>query len=214
MATRRATQPAMHMLLVVVVLLGLSFASGFEIDMKMQQKCVYEEVMANAIVVGNYRAFHKDQSAVEMLVDLKIENPAGVVLHEKTLQSKGDFAFTASGAGEYRACFTARILQDGLNTRINFEFKTGVAATDWANIAKKDHLDALTVELLKLEDSIREVYADMLTLQKREQEMRDESEVTNSRVAWYAIYSLMVCIGCGVWQVWHLHMFFQKRKLI
>lgn len=32
-----------------------------------------------------------------------------------------------------------------------------MAATDWNAVAKKEHLDALTVELRKLEDHIREV---------------------------------------------------------
>lgn len=48
-----------------------------------------------------------------------------------------------------------------------------MAATDWDNIAKKEHLDALSVEMRKLEGSIREIYAEMLQLQQREQEMRD-----------------------------------------
>jgi hypothetical protein len=53
------------------------------------------------------------------------------------------------------------------------DWRTGVAATDWDNIAKKEHLDALSVEMRKLEGSIREIYAEMLQLQQREQEMRD-----------------------------------------
>ena len=49
----------------------------------------------------------------------------------------------------------------------------GVAATDWDTIAKKEHLDQLSVEMRKLEGAIREIYAEMLQLQQREQEMRD-----------------------------------------
>ncbi len=60
-------------------------------------------------------------------------------------------------------------------TKIKLDWKTGVAATDWNSIAKKEHLDSLTVELRRLEDSIREVYSEMLLLQQREQEMRNIS---------------------------------------
>jgi len=60
-------------------------------------------------------------------------------------------------------------------TKLRVDWKTGVAATDWNAVAKKEHLDQLSVELRKLEDSIREVYTDMLMLQQREQEMRDIS---------------------------------------
>jgi len=48
-----------------------------------------------------------------------------------------------------------------------------VAATDWDTIAKKEHLDQLSVEMRKVEGQIREIYAEMLQLQQREQEMRD-----------------------------------------
>lgn len=48
----------------------------------------------------------------------------------------------------------------------------------------------------------------------REAEMREVSEKTNSRVAWYSIMSLGVCIVVSGLQVWHLKQFFQKKKLI
>lgn len=66
-------------------------------------------------------------------------------------------------------------LQTAYQTKLKFDWKTGVAATDWGSIAKKEHLDQLTVELRRLEDNIREVYSEMLLLQQREQEMRDIS---------------------------------------
>lgn len=53
------------------------------------------------------------------------------------------------------------------------DWRTGVAATDWDTIAKKEHLDQLSVEMRKVEGAIREIYAEMLQLQQREQEMRD-----------------------------------------
>lgn len=66
-------------------------------------------------------------------------------------------------------------LSTAYQTKLRLDWKTGVAATDWNAIAKKEHLDALTVELRKLEDNIREVYSDMLQLQQREQAMREIS---------------------------------------
>ncbi|KAJ0757002.1 putative transmembrane emp24 domain-containing protein [Helianthus annuus] len=48
----------------------------------------------------------------------------------------------------------------------------------------------------------------------REAEMRQVSEKTNARVAWFSIMSLGVCIGASVLQVWYLKRFFHKKKLI
>jgi hypothetical protein len=59
------------------------------------------------------------------------------------------------------------------HTKLSLDWKTGVAASDWDAIAKKEHLDELSVEMRKVEGQIREIYAEMLQLQQKEQEMRD-----------------------------------------
>lgn len=48
----------------------------------------------------------------------------------------------------------------------------------------------------------------------REVEMREVSERTNGRVAWFSIMSLGVCIVVSILQLWHLKRFFRKKKLI
>lgn len=58
-----------------------------------------------------------------------------------------------------------------------------MAATDWDTIAKKEHLDQLSVEMRKVEGQIREIYAEMLQLQQREQEMRDLNGKHHSKTA-------------------------------
>lgn len=64
-------------------------------------------------------------------------------------------------------------MQTALQTKLTVDWRAGVAATDWDTIAKKEHLDQLSVEMRKVEGQIREIYAEMLQLQQREQEMRD-----------------------------------------
>jgi hypothetical protein len=71
-----------------------------------------------------------------------------------------------------RAAFFAD-LETAYHTKLTLDWRTGVAATDWDTIAKKEHLDQLSVEMRKVEGAIREIYAEMLQLQQREQEMRD-----------------------------------------
>jgi hypothetical protein len=43
------------------------------------------------------------------------------------------------------------------HARLTLDWATGVAATDWEGVAKKEHLDQLALELRRLEDTIREV---------------------------------------------------------
>lgn len=51
-------------------------------------------------------------------------------------------------------------------------------------------------------------------LYNREAEMREVSETTNGRVAWYSIMSIGVCITVSVMQVFHLKRYFRKKKLL
>jgi hypothetical protein len=72
-------------------------------------------------------------------------------------------------------------LETAYHTKLTLDWRTGVAATDWDTIAKKEHLDQLSVEMRKVEGAIREIYAEMLQLQQREQEMRD----LNGECCWH-----------------------------
>ena len=53
-----------------MLLIGLSTALEFE--MQTQSKCIYEEINANVIVVGDYRAFNKDNAEIPVYVDVRV----------------------------------------------------------------------------------------------------------------------------------------------
>eukprot|EP00877_Chromochloris_zofingiensis_P008285 jgi/Chrzof1/370/Cz01g13130.t1 len=202
------------LLVAVICFTAPLLAAALDFEMQSQQKCIYEEINANVIVVGDYQARNKDNPSLPIYVDVKVTDPAGSIIHETRAQHKGQFAFTSKIAGEYQACFLVHELDAALKTRLTLDWRTGVAATDWDTIAKKEHLDQLSVEMRKVEGAIREIYAEMLQLQQREQEMRDLNEATNSRVAWFSIFSLAVCVVSACWQLWYLKRFFQRKKLL
>lgn len=70
-------------------------------------------------------------------------------------------------------CRCAADLKTAQVTKIQLDWKTGVAATDWDAIAKKEHLDGMATELRKLEQTVREIHEEMLYLRKREEQMRN-----------------------------------------
>ena len=56
----------------VLVLATFRSCLSFEFDMQGQHKCVYEEINSNVIVVGDWRAFHKDNELVDQQVDIRV----------------------------------------------------------------------------------------------------------------------------------------------
>lgn len=71
------------------------------------------------------------------------------------------------GASAFADAMTAK------DTKLRLEWKTGVAATDWEDVAKKENLDQMATELRKLEDTVKEIHNEMMYLRKREEQMRN-----------------------------------------
>lgn len=71
--------PAVHAqrlgcILLVVTLLA-QHGAGLEFDMLFQTKCVMEEINRNVLVVGDFAAFHKDNSANLVPMSVKVWMP-------------------------------------------------------------------------------------------------------------------------------------------
>jgi len=177
-------------------------------------KCVMEELNDNVLVIMDYESL--DGTAINS----QVYDPKGELLHAEENHAKGQWAFTTDGKGDYKACFEKyEKYDDGehhkLEThKIKLEWKTGVAATDWEGIAKRDHLDAMAMSLRKLEAEIKELHEGMLYMRKREMEMRDINESTNSKVAWLSVMSLGVSAALSIWQLVYLKNFFKRKKML
>ncbi|KAL5982492.1 hypothetical protein ACLOJK_016565 [Asimina triloba] len=145
----------------------------------------------------------------------QLTSPYGNTLHEKHNSTIDQFAFTTTEAGNYLACFW---LDPHLHpiggATINIDWKIGIAAKDWDSVAKKEKIEGVELELRKLEGAVEAIHENLLYLRSREAEMREVSETTNARVAWFSIMSLGVCIGASGFQLWYLKRYFQKKKLI
>ncbi|CAI0375508.1 unnamed protein product [Linum tenue] len=166
-------------------------------------KCVSEELHNNVVVLADYVVVSDDHSSAPT-ISVKKENA-----------THGQFAFTTQEAGNYLACFWADAHNPSkADVSVNLDWKTGIAAKDWETVARKEKIEGVELELKKLEGAVEAIHENLLYLKSRESEMRIVSEKTNSRVAWFSIMSLGVCISVSVLQLWHLKRFFQKKKLI
>lgn len=177
-------------------------------------KCVSEEIQNNVIVLGDYVVVSDDHSH-SPTISIKVTSPYGNNLHHKENITHGQFAFTTQEGGHYLACFWV----DGSNhgggdVSVNLDWKTGIAAKDWESVARKEKIEGVELELRKLEGAVEAIHENLLYLKGREAEMRDVSEKTNARVAWFSMMSVAVCIAVSALQLWHLQRFFEKKKLI
>lgn len=177
-------------------------------------KCVSEEIQTNVVVLADYYVISDDVPQL-LPVSVRVTSPYGNNLHHKENVTQGQFAFTTAESGNYVACFWMEGKhQEEATLSLSLEWKTGIAAKDWDSVAKKEKIEGVELELRKLEGAVEAIHGYLIYLKDKEARMREVSERTNGRVAWFSIMSLSVCIFVSVLQVWYLKRFFRKKKLI
>ncbi|CAD6245465.1 unnamed protein product [Miscanthus lutarioriparius] len=176
-------------------------------------KCLSEEIQSNVVVMADYSILFEEHP-IRPRVSAKVTSPFGDVLHHADKVSHGQFAFTTAESGIYLACFWTETLEKGMVVNLNLDWRTGIAAKDWDSIAKKEKLDGVALELVKLEVAAKAIHENLLYLILKEADLRDLSEWTQVKITWLSLISLAVCIAVSVLQLWHLKQFFRKKKLI
>uniref|UniRef100_A0A2K5HQZ8 GOLD domain-containing protein n=1 Tax=Colobus angolensis palliatus TaxID=336983 RepID=A0A2K5HQZ8_COLAP len=81
-------------------------------------------------------------------------------------------------------------------------------------IAKVEKLKPLEVKLQHLEDLSESTVNNFAYMKKREEEMCDTNESTNTWVLYFSIFSMFCLTGLATWQVFYLQCFFKAKKLI
>ncbi|OMP01019.1 hypothetical protein COLO4_12211 [Corchorus olitorius] len=178
-------------------------------------KCVSEEIQNNVVVLADYYVIDENNPDHIPTVSARVTSPYGNNLHQNTNATHGQFAFTTSEAGNYLACFW----KDGSHQQdaeltLGLDWRIGIAAKDWDSVAKKDKIEGVELVLRRLEGAVQAIHGNLIYLKDREAEMREVSERTNARVAWFSIMSLGVCIIVSLVQLWYLKRYFIKKKLI
>ncbi|KAH1092226.1 hypothetical protein J1N35_019483 [Gossypium stocksii] len=213
----------------------------FELD-SGQTKCISEDIRTNAMSVGKYAIVnpHQDSLPHSHKLTVKVSSPYGHSYHIGEDVDSGNFAFTATENGAYTSCFWAINHQPPVKLTIDFVWRTGVAAKDWSQVAKKGQVDTMEFELKKLHDTVTYIHEEMYYLrgryeitsfvitipylinlifesqhlQYREEEMQHLNKETNSTMAALSFFSIVVCLSVAGLQVWHLKTFFQRKKLL
>lgn len=188
-----------------------------------EQRCFYEDLQADSLVVGKIDAyefdnrigdyFKNERLKVKITVDETFHNDHRVV--DQNSNQDSDFVFNSHDAGEHRFCLTP-LYTDGLHGkrhRIFFDITTG-AASDYVDSKSSKNVDDLTLQIQYLNRKFQEIRMEQENIRDREALFRNQSESTNSRVVWWSIIQLLVLAGTCAYQMRHLKSFFVKQKIM
>ena len=203
-------------LLLIVASASLFVVDAFNFELPASAtKCFSEEVAKDSLAVGSYKV-PPEGGVTGAHVSLRVTGPtpmsvgASKTHFKKEKAQFGKFAFTAEETGSHHICFSNKGRQ---TTRVGLEVKVGVAAKDYSEVAKKEHLEPLQVELRRLEDAAREIHEEQLYMRQREEEMRDTNESTNSRLKWFSMSTIVIVTILGGWQIMYLRSYFKAKNL-
>ncbi|CAN4081429.1 unnamed protein product [Withania somnifera] len=181
-------------------------------------KCLSEDIHSNVVVLADYSVIGDEEHAqanVVPTISVKVTSPFGNNLYHEENVTHGQFAFTTTEGGNYLACFWMDNHAPGAKAvTIGIDWKTGISAKDWESVARKEKIEGVELELVKLEGIVQAIHENLEYLKNREAELREVSEKTNARVAWLSVMSLGICLAAAVLQIIYLKYFFRKKKLI
>ncbi|URE06615.1 Ribosomal L32p protein family [Musa troglodytarum] len=133
-------------------------------------KCISEDLKIHAMAVGKYAVVNPSDSAPlpdSHKITVRVTSPYGNTIHYADQVDSGNFAFTSSEEGDYLACLWAPDHNPPATMAVEFEWRTGVTAKDWTNVAKKGQIDVMELELKKLEDAVKSIHDEMFYLRER-----------------------------------------------
>jgi len=176
------------------------------------KKCLREEIHKGVLALGEYDL----SEAAGHKIDLQVTDTKGHTLVNREDVTKGKFAFTTDDYDVFEICFISRMPagQRGGDREIFLSLKHGVEAKQYEGLAEAAKLKPLEVELRRLEDLSSAIVNDFSYMRKREEEMRDTNESTNTRVLYFSVFSMCCLLGLATWQVLYLRRFFKAKKLI
>ncbi|BGP15928.1 hypothetical protein JCM10213_003642 [Rhodosporidiobolus nylandii] len=186
-----------------------------------ETKCMLEELPRDTIVVGHYKAEEwSEESKVWRVNDaLGVQIVvAEVETGDKVVNTRGlpegKFTFTSHEAGDHTICLRSNYTGGWFSTpqvRMHLDIAVGEAKVD--EEGEREHVKDLAAKVRDLNHRLADIRREQQFQREREAEFRALSEKINSRAVWWSVFQLAVLGATCFWQLRHLRLFFESKKL-
>jgi hypothetical protein len=121
-------------------------------------------------------------------------------------------SFTSSIEGNHQICFDNYNQKNKI--RIDFEFSSGVAAKDYSELAKKEHLEPIELNLTKLEDMMRQLLNELSSIIKLESRNKNDHDQISHQIFVFSFLFFLVIIFLSYLEVAYVKRLFKHRKTV
>ncbi|PWU97584.1 putative COP-coated vesicle membrane protein gp25L precursor [Trypanosoma cruzi] len=191
-------------------------AHAFAFDLPAnKQRCFIEEVPSSTELLISFAAL----PGYAQFVDVVVTGPVDHVYYKSTAQDRGNFHEFVAEGGDFMVCFYSRLAQgvrqtEGMKRSISVDIRVGSENNDYSELATKEKLRPIEVELRVLEDAVRSIHSEYLYYKEKEAEMRNANEAMTFKVTWFTAFIIFIFVVFSVWELRHLKSYFRKKRLI
>lgn len=201
-------------LCVVFSLLVTSNAFTFDLPLN-KERCFVEEVASDTSVKISYVA----TDAYAQFVDVVLNDFQGNNVWSRIGMATGTHSFRVVEGGEYTLCFISRAATSsrGLSEQkraIVLNFKVGTESIDYKDLATKEKLKPIELQLRMVEEAIQTIHSEYDYYKKKEAEMRNTNEHMTAKVTYVSLGLIAIFVLFSAWQIRHLRSYFRKKRMI
>lgn len=113
--------------------------------------------------------------------------------------------------GNYQLCIENNEYKD---VKIAFEFRTGIDAKDYSEIAKKSNLKPVELNLQKLEDMISYLIHELSSIMAHEEHTLSVNDSLSNKIILFSMLTLVCMITIGLFETIYIRKYLQNRKII
>lgn len=201
--------------------LMLAAAMYFDLG-ELEEKCIIEEIPEDMLVTGHFLLEPWDSMmsshSPHLGVTVTVRDPNYEVQMSKRYGKFGKFTFTAHASGQHFFCFqtnsTRFAVFAGEKLKLHLDIQIGEHLIDHNTEKTKGSMENLENSLSHLRDQMMFIIKHQEYQREKEEEFRQISETTNSKVLWWAVVQTSILLSVGFWQMKRLKDFFIAKKLV
>ena len=215
---------ARMIILYLVILSLLTTCFGTEIQLTIAAagtRCFGEELGVHDLLVVKASSVKDTSMLFSLIIKTTVKENAGnmaatagtgTVVYKEERKSQVSHAFTSTTSGPHWVCLTN--VDSYREMTVQLSIKSGVAAKDYSQIAKKDHLEPAQVMIRRIEDLLHEYRSNLFYQKRREERIRETIDATADRALLFCVINGVIIAGIGLFQAFFFRRFFKSKKII
>lgn len=140
------------------------------------------------------------------------------LVKKEAASQKGATSFTAQENGPHWVCVSLDssnyALPDDASMRFALKLSMGTSHEEYQNLAKKNQMDDLHLEIMKLRDRVSAIQRNQDYAKEKSMTLQSSIESSNQRATWVSVLQIVILLVTGFYQAKHLQTYFHKKKLV